>query len=77
MLKPEMIKYIEENIDLESNELLQNVKERFKLECDTDEVSCICKAVERTIDLYKNYDQETVSQDMHQRLMDRLKNSCK
>lgn len=75
MIKQEIIKYIEENIDLDPQELYAAIKKEFHEECNND-VSCLCKAVERTIELYKNHDREVVTDEMHQRLMAKLKSEC-
>ncbi len=77
MIKKEIIKYIEENIDLPQKELLAAIKTQFNVECGAgSELNCFCSAIEQMIELYKKYDSEKITDDMHVRLMSRIKESC-
>jgi hypothetical protein len=77
MIKKEILEFIEANIDLEPTKLKALVKKTFKNSCPEKDVDCLCRAVEETIKLYKQYPCDIVSADMHARLMDKLRDSCK
>ena len=76
MIKPEIINYIEENIDKQPQEMIADIKEKFAVDCRDGNVECLCQAIEQTIMLYKEHGQEKVTEDMHQRLMSNIKKTC-
>ena len=74
MIKQELIKFIEKNIDLEPKVLLVKIKSEFKEKYSQEEIEGIFRSAGQLITLFKDYTQEEVSSDMHDRLMSRLKN---